>query len=111
MENKKPKTIDEFFIEKYEKLEEEIEVLKKEQEGLFEMNYNLGEERDEYKNKYNGLINKLKKDFNIQLKDLGNDDKYIYMETLYSNIHVDKEKYEYYKEMFNLKEEGEEDNE
>lgn len=111
MENKKPKTIDEFFIEKYNKLEEEIEVLKKEQEELLEMNYNLGEERDKWEQKYYELIGRLKEDFVPIIKKASCDDKYFKLSEIYIWKENEEVKFEYYKNLFNLKEEGEEDNE
>lgn len=112
MESKKSKTIDEFFIEKYERLEEEIEVLKKEQEELFEMNYNLGEERDKWEEKYYELVEKIKKDFKIVLRysTAYEGEKIITPDIILFEQH-EKEKFDFYKELFNLKEEGEEENE
>lgn len=109
MENNKPRTIEEFFIEKYQKLEEENKVLEESQETLLEINNNLGDERDEWKNKYNELVERLKEDFNIKIKKLYEDCYYLEFDNIYSNAY--EEKYQYYKNVFNLKEEGEEDNE
>lgn len=111
MENKKPKTIDEFFIEKYERLEEEIEVLKKEQEGLFEMNYNLGEERDKWEEKYYELVERLKEDFKPEISTTKKGDVLIEFKHWTHFKEHSRIQYEFYKNLFNLKEEGEEENE
>lgn len=114
MGNNKPKTIEEFFVEKYQKLEEENKVLEERQEKLLEINNNLGDERDEWKNKYNELVERLREDYRIRLESCSS----INGITYYINIdgswiwkNAQKEKYQYYKNVFNLKEEGEKDNE
>jgi len=109
MENKR--TLDEFFIQKYEKLEEENKVLEERQEKLLEINDNLGDERDEWKNKYYELVNKLKEDLVPEIKKATtNNQHYIDIRT-YKLWEDYPETYEYYKKLFNLKEEGEEENE
>ncbi len=105
MANNKPKTIDEFFIEKYQKLEEENEKLKLK---LEEKQRTIDEYQQEYEETYN-LIEKIKEDFNIQIKKLYDDCYYLYFATRYSNSN--EEIYNKYKQLFNLKEEGEENNE
>lgn len=111
MENKKPKTIDEFFIEKYERLEEEIEVLKKEQEELLEMNYNLGEERDKWGERYYELVERLKEDFEPKISTTKDGNVLIEFKHWTHFKEYSKLQYEFYKNLFKLKEEGEEENE
>lgn len=112
MENKKPKTIDEFFIEKYNNLERQIEVLEERQEGLLKINNNLGEERDKWEEKYYELVERLKEDFKIVLRysNAFEGEKIITTDIILFEQH-EKEKFEYYKNIFNLKEEGEKENE
>lgn len=111
MENKKPKTIDEFFIEKYERLEEEIEVSKEKQEELLEMNYNLGEERDKWEEKYYELVERLKEDFEPKISTTKKGDVLIEFKHWTHFKEYSKLQYEFYKNLFNLTEEGEEENE
>lgn len=111
VEKELPKTLEEFFIEKYEKTEQENKELKIHNDYLIEENLKLNEEILELKNEYRELIKKLKEDFDIKLRRLDKNTTYVSVDCLYSNIYADKEKYNYYKKLFNLKEEGEEDNE
>lgn len=111
VEKELPKTLVEFFIEKYEKTEQENKELKIHNDYLIEENLKLNEEILELKNEYRELIKKLKEDFDIKLRRLDKNTTYVSVDCLYSNIYADKEKYNYYKKLFNLKEEGEEDNE
>ena len=99
MENNKPRTIDEFFIEKYNKLEEENKRLTESNETLSKNCYF-----------YEEVIKNIKKDFEINVKNYAYNTRYIrFNGSVWSN--TEEEKYEYYKTVFNLKEEGEEENE
>lgn len=110
MENKKPKTIDEFFIEKYNNLERQIEVLEERQEGLLKINNNLGEERDKWEEKYYELVERLKEDFEPKISTTKKGDVLIEFKHWTHFKEYSKLQYEFYKNLFNLKEEGEEEN-
>lgn len=104
MENKKPKTIDEFFIEKYEKLEE---VNKELMLKLEEKQRTIDEYQQTYEETYN-LIEEIKKDLHISLEE-SNDDAMPYISFTSNciwNGFGQEEKFAYYKQAFNLKEEG-----
>lgn len=121
MENKKPKTIDEFFIEKYEKLEEENKRLEENLEFNYKRETELIKERDEYRNKlikerdkweekYYELVERLKEDFKPEISKIDNNETYFnFRHHFIHENNVEKDKY--YIDLFNLKEEGEEDNE
>lgn len=115
VEKELPKTLEEYVIK-------EIESLKKMNADLAEalrisraLNFKQNEEIETLKNKYNELVNRLKKDLKPRIEVAHNkENKYITL----SNSHLwdfedTKEIYEYYKNLFNLKEEeeGEEDDE
>ena len=99
MENNKPRTMEELFIEKYQKLEEENKDLKAKAE--------MYEQRcDELEN----TLEQVGKDFGIYLSEYADGSKYIgFSSSIWNNTR--KKEYQYYKKMFKLKEKGEEDNE
>lgn len=115
MGNTKPRTIDEFFIEKYQKLEEENNDLKQQLEMYKDLEKAQDENIEFWKNKYYELVNNLKNDFGFIL------DPYAESECTTQCISVrtshiwndfgQEEKYAYYKKLFNLKEEGENEDE
>lgn len=105
MENNKPRTIDEFFIEKYQKLEEENEKLKLK---LEEKQRTIDEYQQEYEETYN-LIEEMKIDLDIKIKNLYDDCYYLDFANIYSNSN--EKIYNKYKQLFNLKEEGENEDE
>jgi hypothetical protein len=102
MENNKPRTIDEFFIEKYQKLEEENQRLARDNETLSKNCHFYGE-----------MIKNIKKDFEIKLKEYGTETKYItFNGSVWSN--TEEEKFDKYLSFFNLEtqiEEGENEDE
>lgn len=93
----KPRTLEEFFVEKYQQLEEEIG-------KLASNNVALSQKCRVYEN----IIEELKEDFKVQLVILG-DSKYIRFSNTIWTSH-EEEKFNLYKNLFNLKEEGEEEN-
>lgn len=100
----KIKTIDEFFIERYEKLEKENEELRNKNYNLECSNANLTVENNILISQYNELVSNIKKDFEIKLKDTSIQTKPLFI------WHTD-ENFEYYKNVFNLKEENEKEEE
>ena len=100
------KTLEEFAIKEIQDLRKQKEVLETRQEKLLEINNNLGDERDAYKNKYIELITRLKEDFNFEIKESSIINPIYYIKNngnwIWSN--TDIEKYEFYKNTFNLKE-------
>ena len=112
MENNKPKTIDEFFIEKYQKLEEDNNRLKSNVEFLKVLVKTQEEETESWKNTYYELVERLKEDYRIEIErasTLSGETHYISINGVWIWKSSQKEKYEYYKNVFNLKEKGEED--
>lgn len=106
-EKELPKTLEEFAIKEIQNLREEIQVLVGRQGKLLEINNNLCDERDEWKNKYYELVNKLKEDLKPEINVAYSGDKYIKIDT--NKLWQDyPESYEYYKNIFNLKDECEE---
>lgn len=103
-----PKTIDEFFIEKYEKLEQENQELKTHNDYLIEENLKLNEENEQYKNKFIELINRLKEDLQPKIATIKNGDVLIEFARWTHFKEYSKIQYEFYKNLFDLKEEGEE---
>ena len=104
MENNKPRTIDDFFIERFLKLEEENRQL---QLKLEEKQRTIDEYQQEYEETYN-LIEKIKEDFEFELcfsKTIPSEVVIYSANMVFESI--DKEKFEYYKQVFNLKEKGE----
>ena len=98
MENK-PRTIDEFFIEKYLKLEQENRDLKAKAE--------MYEKRcDELSNTFE----ELGEDFSIRIGKYDSNRNYITFNGTIFDSKIEKAKYDKYKKLFNLKE-GEENNE
>ena len=108
MENNKPKTIDEFFIEKYEKLETEIEELKEVLEVNYKREGELIQERDEWKSKYYEIIRRLKEDFKPEIWEIDGGETYFRFRDSYIRKN-NKEKDKYYINLFNLTEENEEE--
>jgi hypothetical protein len=114
MKNNKPRTIDEFFIEKYNKLEEENQELKRKIEKLEFLNIDIANAEQVANEKYYELVNRLKEDYRIALQkcsSLNGITYYISIDGSWIWKNTQKEKYEYYKNVFDLKEEGEEYNE
>lgn len=100
MGNNKPRTIDEFFIERYLKLEEE--------------NRDLKAKAEMCKKRYDDLKNtfeELGEDFSIRIGEYDSNRNYITFNGTIFDSKIEKAKYDKYKKLFNLKEEGEEDNE
>ena len=103
MANNKPKTIDEFFIQKYEELERENEYLTEQKKAL-EMTVKHFEE----------IMHNIKKDFVVELINDNDGKPYIRSNNSYIWSGFQKEKFEYYKVIFSLtkdKEEGENEDE
>ena len=104
MENNKPRTIDEFFIEKYQKLEEENQDLKQELETYKAIEKAQDENIEFWKNKYYELIKRIKEDFGFELRYASAfPDELIINSKVIIWENSDKEKFEYYKIIFNLK--------
>lgn len=106
----KQRTLEDFFVEKYKKLEEENKKLEESLELSYKREAELIQERDEYKNRFIESISRLKEDFRVKLKANSDNDYYIYVSNNYIWALYSKETYEYYKKLFNFKE-GEEENE
>lgn len=109
--NGNPKTLEEFAVNEILDLRRKNERLEDTNTQLYEISLKQKEEVLEWKSKYNELIKKLKEDFDIKIRRLDKNTTYVSVDCLYSNIYADKEKYNYYKEFFNLKEEGENEDE
>lgn len=108
----KIRTLEEFAIREIEDLRAKNICLEN-QLDAYEENFAIQEENIEFwKNSYYTLIEKIKKDFQVQLKVSLDKEKepYIYAQN-YIWSSYSKEEYKYYKNVFNLKEEGEEENE
>ncbi|MBR6515917.1 MAG: hypothetical protein IKT40_03585 [Bacilli bacterium] len=90
------KTLEELFIKKYQDLEKEKKSLEE-----------LIQEEDKYKNKFIELVNRLKEDFKIVLKKDCEGNPFIKAEENYIWATWQEEQYNYYKNIFDLKEEGE----
>ena len=106
-----PKTLEELFVKKYERLEIENKELTRLNDYFIEENSNQKEEIKKLKAKYDELIKQLKEDFDVQFKKDSGGKPFIKLEHNYIWPEWEEEKYNYYKNLFNLKEEGEEDNE
>ena len=98
--NEKPKTLEELAVNEILDLRRKNEVLNEVKKTLTEQVIQLGK-----------VLENIQKDFNVELRETSSGVKYIHFETLFDNIKEQKEKFEFYKRIFNLKEEGEEDNE
>lgn len=109
MGTKTPKTLEEFAINEIQDLREENESLKQELEMYKKIEETQNENIKFWINKYYELVNKLKEDFDIKIKKLYDECYYFEFNHIYSNSY--EEKYKYYKNLFNLKEEGENNNE
>lgn len=110
------KTLEELFIKKYQDLEKENKSLEESLELSYKREAELIQERDKYKNKLIELISRLKEDYRIKIERAasilsGETTHYISINGNWVWKNSQKEKYEYYKETFNLKEEGEKENE
>ncbi len=108
MKENKPKTIDEFFIEKYQKLEKENKQLEESLEINYKREGELIQERDEWKNKYHELVDKLKEDFKPEIWEIDGKETYFRFRDIFIREN-NKEKDKYYIELFNLTEENEEE--
>ncbi len=115
MENKTPKTLEEFAIKEIQDLRKENEELKQELSMCKGLEKAQDENIEFWKNKYNEiytkydeLISKLKKDFDVKHKKLYEGVYFIDLKNIFSNSNP--EQYNFYKDLFNLKEEGEEEN-
>ena len=104
------KTLEEFAINEIQNLRKENQDLKQELENYKAIGKAQEENRKFWENSYYTLIEKIKKDFKIQIEG-PNKKPYIHIENSYIWPSNTKEEYEYYKNLFNLKEEGEEENE
>ena len=104
---------DEYVVEELLKLKEENESLKQ-QLSMYEDLEKVQDENIEYwKNKYYELVNKLKEEWKLKIQKNSYDDMeeiYFSSFTVY-NGYGKEEKYEYYKNLFNLKENNEEEGE
>lgn len=110
MENNKPKTIEEFFIEKYERMETENKSLESKVELLETIEKNQSKIIEFWKNKYSELVERLKEDFGPEISEINSNETYFRFR--YGFIQGNnEEKDKYYIDIFNLKEKGEEDNE
>ena len=101
------KTLEELFVKKYEDLEKEKKSLEESLELSYKREAELIQERDEYKNRFIELISRLKEDFEIVLKKDCEGRPVIKAEQNYLWPEWQQEQYNYYKNIFNLKEEGE----
>ena len=109
--NEKIKTLEEFAIKEIQDLRAKNICLEN-QLDVYEENFAIQEENIEFwKNSYYKLIENIKEDFMIKLATNSDKEPYIKCECYYIWPSFSKEKYEYYKNLFNLKEEGEEKNE
>lgn len=109
MENNKTRTIEELFVEKYQKLEEDNKRLKTNVEFLKAFVKTQEEETELWKDTYYELVNRLKEDFNPEISKTSSNETYFKFR--HNFIHENnKEKDKYYIDLFKLKEEGE-DNE
>lgn len=102
------KTLEELFIKKYQDLEKEKKSLEESLEFSDKIEAELIQERDKYKNIFIELISRLKKDFQIVLKADCEGRPFIKAEENYIWSEWQEEEYNYYKNIFNLKVEGEE---
>jgi hypothetical protein len=102
------KTLEELFIKKYQDLEKEKKSLEESLELSYKIEGELIQEKNKYKNKYNELVERLKEDFEIVLKKDCEGNPVIKVEQNYLWPEWQEEQYNYYKDIFNLKEEGEE---
>lgn len=102
------KTLEELFIKKYQDLEKEKKSLEESLELSYKIEGEIIQEKDKYKNKFIELINRLKKDFKIVLKEDFEGKTFIKAEENYIWPEWQEEEYNYYKDIFNLKKEGEE---
>lgn len=115
VEKELPKTLEEYFIK-------EFESCKKKNANLVEalrisrtLNFKQNEEIETLKFKYIELINNLKEDFGFELDPYATNECTTQCISV-KNSHIWdgyglEEKFAYYKNLFNLKEEGEEENE
>jgi hypothetical protein len=81
------------------------------QEILLERINVLGDERDEWENKYYELVDRLKEDLQPKIATVKTGDVLIEFARWTHFKEYSKTQYEFYKDLFDLKEEGEEDNE
>lgn len=105
------KTLEEFAIKEIQDLREENQYLKEELETCKVIEKNLNKNIEFLRDSYYTLIEKIKKDFKVELKVDTDRDPYIKFENNYIWSSYLEEEYEYYKNVFNLKEKGEEENE
>lgn len=101
------KTLEELFIKKYQDLEKEKKSLEESLELSYKIEGELIQEKDKYKNKFIELVNRLKEDFKIVLKKDCEGNPFIKAEENYIWSTWQEEQYNYYKNIFDLKEEGE----
>lgn len=101
------KTLEEFVIKEIQDLRKEnqdLEECVKEGEAVIS---NLRTKQQHWENKYKELVENLKKDFGITLLPSVSGTYYISTNWVWDNDN--KERFEYYKNLFNLKEEKQEE--
>ncbi len=102
------KTLEEFMIKEVQNLREENEQLKDELTIASKMNDDLAVRRNYWKNKYEDLVKRIKEDLKPEMRTSAGGRKYIISNNNYiwdGPGEEDQKSYQYYKELFNLKEE------
>lgn len=108
VEKELPKTLEEFAIKEIQNLRKENEDLKQQIEDYKAREKNQEKDIIFLRNLYNKLIEKIKEDLEPEIKTCNlNGQKYINIRT-HKLWEVYPESYEYYKNLFNLKDECEE---